>query len=319
MAAAKPVKKPRQAPRKKVATATRGLSATEVGAAPVVPLAELIRADGGVVLGTYLEPLGGHPVVVAALPLELVEPTPYQRDRSPTHVKKLAQAFERVDHFLDPVIAVRRDGKYFSPNGNHRLGAAALVGMKSIVALVIPDPAVERQILALNTEKAHNLKERSLEVIRMARSLAQGPGLESDYLSVFEEPHFLTFGATYEQRPRYSAGAYAPVVKRLEGFLQVPMAEALRTRDARAVALLAWDDEVTQVVDALKAKGLNSPYLKNFVVAKVNFLRFKKGGDFDFDETLDTLRAATRKIDPAKVDQKALASVAGAPSEAPEE
>ena len=319
MAAAKQVKKARKAPRKKVEKATRGLGPAEVGSGPAVPLAEEIRGDGGTVIGTYLEPLGGHPVVLAALPLEKVEPTPYQRDRSPTHVKKLADAFEKVGYFLDPVIAVRREGRYFTPNGNHRLGAATLAGMKTILALVIPDPDLEFKILALNTEKAHNLKERSLEVIRMARGMVTSPGLESDYQAVYEEPHFLTFGAVYEKRPRYSAGAYAPVVKRLEGFLQLPIAEALAVREARAELLLAWDDEVVAVVDALKAKGLTSPYLKNFVVARVNFLRFKKGGEFDFDETIATLRASTRKIDPAKVDQKALAAMAGAPGEAPEE
>jgi ParB family chromosome partitioning protein len=319
MAATKQVKKPRRSPRKKAAQATRGLSAAEVGSSPLEPLADLVRADGGTVIGTYLEPLGGHPVVLAALPLELVEPTPYQRDRSPTHVKKLADAFERVGYFLDPVIAVRRGGRYYTPNGNHRLGAAGLTGMKAILALVIPDPQLEFKILALNTEKAHNLKERSLEVIRMARGMAGDPGLESDFLGIYEEPHFLTFGAVYEKRPRYSAGAYAPVVKRLEGFLELPVAEALQVREARAELLLAWDDEVVAVVDALKAKGLSSPYLKNFVVARVNFLRFKKGGEFDFDETLATLRASTRKIDPAKVDQRALAAMAGAPGEPGEE
>jgi ParB family chromosome partitioning protein len=319
MATTRQVKKKRKAPRKKVEKATRGLVPTEVGSAPGVPLADLVRGDGGAVIGTYLEPLGGHPVVLAALPLELVEPTPYQRDRSPTHVKKLADAFERVGYFLDPVIAVRREGRYFTPNGNHRLGAAGLTGMKTIVALVIPDPALEFKILALNTEKAHNLKERSLEVIRMARGMTGNPGQESDYQSVFEEPHFLTLGAAYEKRPRYSAGAYSSVVKRLEGFREEPIAEALQVRDARAELLLAWDDEVVAVVDALKARGLTSPYLKNFVVARVNFLRFKKGDDFDFDETIATMRASTRKIDPAKVDQKALAAMAGAPGEAPEE
>ena len=45
------------------------------------------------------------------------------------------------------------------------------LGAKSITALVVPDREVAWQILALNTEKAHNLKERSLEVIRIYRGL----------------------------------------------------------------------------------------------------------------------------------------------------
>ncbi len=47
----------------------------------------------------------------------------------------------------------------------HRLGT------KSITALVAADREVAWQILALNTEKAHNLKERAPEVIRIYRGL----------------------------------------------------------------------------------------------------------------------------------------------------
>lgn len=316
MATKKTVKKPKKARRKKVEAGSKGLGAKEMAASlDGLELAKLIEQGGGTVVGSYKEPLGGHHVVLAALPIDQVEPTPYQRDRSETHVKKLADAMERVGRFLDPIIAVRKEGKYWTPNGNHRLGAAKLLGLKSIVALVIPEEDVAFQILALNTEKAHNLKERSLEVIRMVRGLVGAKaGNESDFIAFLEEPHFITFGAAYEKRPRYSAGAYAPVVKRLEAFLEEPIGEALQTREARADLLLQWDDEVARVVEALKAKGLQSPYLKNYVVARVNFLRFKKEGEFDFDETVQKMIDATKKIDPGKVNKEDLAKMGGAPA-----
>jgi ParB family transcriptional regulator, chromosome partitioning protein len=321
MAAKKQIKKPRKVRRKKVEAGTKGLAATDTGSTDALSLVEDIKADGGNVIGTYKEPLGGTAVVIAALPIDKVEPTPYQRDRSETHTKKLADAMEKVGRYLDPIIAVRKDGRYWTPNGNHRLGAMKLLGMKTIVALVIPDVDVAFKILAMNTEKAHNLKERSLEVIRMYRGLiGQKDGNESDFLTIFEEPHFITFGAAYEKRPKFSAGAFTSVVKRLEGFLEEPIAEAITTREARADLLLAWEDEVNTVVAALKAKGLQSPYLKNFVVAKVNFLKFQKGNDFDWDETIEKLIAATKKIDPSKVDKAALAAMGGgSSSEAAEE
>ncbi len=321
MAASK--KKPRAKPRKKVDAGSKGLPAPEliVGIEGAKPLEALIVQDGGAVIGSYRDPLGGHLVVVAALPIDKVEPTPFQRDRSETHVKKLANAMERVGRFLDPVICVRKDGKYSSPNGNHRIGALKLIGAKTIVALVLPEADIEYQILALNTEKAHNLKERSLEVIRMYRGLvgARGKEKESDFSAMFEEPHFATFGAVYEKRPRYSAGAYSPVVKRLEGFFDEPLEDAVKIRDARADLLIAWDDEVVKVVEALKAKGLSSPYLKNFVVARVNFLRFKKDGEFDFDETITKLLNSTKKIDAGKVNKDDLAKMGGAPAEGGDE
>src|SRR5581483_3915588 len=242
-------KKPRKPRRKKVEKASKGLSATEAatGSTPEGgALADQIKADGGSPLAVYKEPLGGHTVVFAALPIDKVEPTPYQRDRSETHLKKLAAAMERVDRYLDPIIAVRKDGKYWTPNGNRRLGA--------------------------------------------------GGGKESDYASIFEEPYFATFGAAYEKRPRYSAGAYASVVRRLDSFLDESVEKGLKEREKRADQLLAWDDEVAAVVAALKAKGFDSPYLKNYVVARVNFLRFKKDtSDLDFTETIEELRQKTKK------------------------
>src|SRR5579871_3910496 len=320
-APADPNKKPRKPRRKKVDAASKGLSPQEVatGGEAAALIAQL-SGDGGVVLANYREPMGAHPVLLAALPIEKVEPTPYQRDVSETHVKRLMNAMERVGRFLDPIIAVRHDGVYWTPNGNHRLTAARTLGHKSIVALVVPEEEVAYQILALNTEKAHNLKERSLEVIRMYRGLvgARG-GEEKDYAEMFEEPSFITLGAAYEKRPRYSAGAYNPIVKRLEAFLDGPLEKSLKVREARADKLLQFDDEVVQVVDALKARGLVSPYLKNFVVARLNFLRFKKGGTFDFDETIDKMREGAKKFDSAKVNKEDLSRMGGAPAEAVEE
>lgn len=322
MAAKKIVKKPRKVRRKKVEKASKGLGAKEMSASlDGLELAKLVESDGGTIVGSYKEPLGSKHVVIAALPIDKVEPTPYQRDRSDSHVKKLADAMEKVGRFLDPIIAVRKDGKYWTPNGNHRLGAANLLGLKSIVALVIPEEDVAFQILALNTEKAHNLKERSLEVIRMVRGLvgANREGNESDFILFLEEPHFITFGAAYEKKPRFSAGAYSSVVKRLEGFIEEPIADALKEREKRADLLLEWDEAVGSVVEALKAKGLQSPYLKNYVVARVNFLKFKKEGDFDFEDTIKQLITATKKIDPSKVNKEDLAKMGGGPAEASDE
>ena len=315
-------RKPR---RKKVDAGSTGLSALEMGAeqpADGLALAEQIKSDGGMALGIYRDPIGGRTVVLASLPIDKVEPTPYQRDRSETHVKKLASAMERVGSFLDPIIAVRKDGKYWTPNGNHRLGASNLLGAKAITALVLPNEEMAYQILALNTEKAHNIKERSLEVIRMYRGLvgAKGDTKESAYVGYFEEPVFITLGAAYEKRPRFSAGAYSSVVKRCEKFFEEPIEASLKVREARADKLLQLDDAVVAVVEQLKKKGLVSPYLKNFVVARVNPIRFTKPGTTaDFDATLDKMIESAKKFDAGSVKKEDLAKMGGAPAEAAEE
>ncbi|MBK7923283.1 MAG: ParB N-terminal domain-containing protein [Gemmatimonadetes bacterium] len=308
--------------RKRVKTIEpRGLTARQVaGGEPpkaVQALAEHIAEDGGTVLGAYREPLGGQWQVLAALPIEILEPTPYQRDRSETHVARLADAMDRLGRFMDPVIAVRSaPGKYWTPNGNHRLGAMLALGARALVALVVPEPEVAHRILVLNCEKAHNVRERALEVIRLAEALAQlDDRAEKSYETEFEEPSLLTLGCCYQQNGRFSGGAYHPVLKRCEAFLGSRLSHALATRRARAERLLELDAAVVEAVQGLKARGFESPYLKAFVLARLNPLRFtlKRGQKADFDETIARMLAGARKFDAGKVKADQVARAGGAP------
>jgi len=276
-----------------------------------------VEEDGGVVLGSYSEPFGGTCVLLVALPIDRVEPTPYQRDPSETHVKRLMTVIEKVGRFLDPLVVVRQDDAYWTPNGNHRLQAMRKLGARTIVGLLVTEPEVAFKILALNTEKAHNVKEKSLETIRMARALAgRKTTQESDYAFEFEQAPFLTLGAAYEERRSLSGGAYHSVLRRIDEFLDEPMAKALKERERRAAKVLKLDDAVGKVVAALKAKGLTSPYLKPFVVARINPIRFSKSTEFDFDEVMDKMIASAVKFNVERVKQEDVAKVGGA---APEE
>jgi ParB family chromosome partitioning protein len=309
--------KKRAARRKKVAPGSVGLTAAETlaGSDTLKDLASQVEADGGVVLGRYREPFGGQPLLVVALPVASVEPTPYQRDPSDAHVKRLMGVVERIGLFLDPIIAIRHEDRYWTPNGNHRLQALKKLGVRTVVALLVPDPQVAFKILALNTEKAHNLREKSLETIRMARALAGARASagqeERTFAFEFEQPAFLTLGAAYEDRPRLSGGAYQPILRRVDDFLDEPMSKALKERERRAKKILKLDDAVGAAVEKLKAKGLTSPYLKPFVVARVNYTRFSKATSFDFDETLDKIVASAQKFNVDRISQQDVAKAAG--------
>ncbi|OQW33198.1 MAG: chromosome partitioning protein ParB [Nitrospira sp. SG-bin1] len=313
--------------RRKATGASTGLEAGELqAAAPPGAVAELhqaIERDGGKVLSIYREPYGGHWLVFAALPIDLVEPTPYQRNLSDTHVRKLEAVIAKIGRFLDPIVAVRiaksdHAAKYWTPNGNHRLSAMRTQGAKGIMAIVVPEAAAAYQILALNTEKAHNLREKALEVIRMYRELAQVGDVDEDiYALEFEEPALITLGLCYEERPRFSGGAYHPVMKRVDEFLQKPLQAALPVRQQRAKTVLELDDLIVKQVEALKAKGLTSPYLKSFVVARVNPIRFrpKDAPALSFDDALDRMMQAAQKFNPDKIKMDDLAKSGGAPDE----
>lgn len=261
----------------------RGLASGEI----VLPLshpdlgdlAQRVGAAGGASIGAYRDPLGGSALLLATLPLKAVQPTPFQRDLSPTHTKRLAEKIDQARTFLDPLIVVRgQDGNFWTPNGRHRLAAGKILGLKQITVLVCPDESLAYRILALNTEKAHNLKDRSLEVIRMARSLARSaPGTrESQYADQFEAAELLTLGILYEKNARFAGGAYSSFLRKVDRFSERTVAVSLREREGYAARLLAIDESVKKIIAALTARGFKSPYLRNYVVARINPVRFIK-------------------------------------------
>ena len=322
MAEAKTTKKPRRSRKKAEAEPrSRGIEADALGTgappAPVARLADAIEADGGAVLARYRDPLGGSWQILAGLPIDRVEPTPYQRDLSEAHVAKLSAAIDKLGRFLDPIVAVRTDdGRYWTPNGNHRLAALRGLGARSIVALVVPEMEVAHRILLLNTEKAHNLRERALEVIRLAENLAElDDRPEKQFESEFEEPSLLTLGLCYQENGRFAGAVYHPVLKRVESFLASPLPKALETRRERAARVMELEEAVSAAVAELKNKGFESPYLRAFVVARINPLRFKRGAKAEFDDTMDKMLAGARKFDSGKIRADQVARTGGAAEE----
>jgi len=312
--------------KKKAAEASVGLAApetAELGKQPpeVRALAEQVEKDGGRVLAVYREPLGSAYVLFSALPIDKVEPTPYQRELSPTHAERLATVMTKVGRFLDPLIAIAHDGGYWTPNGMHRLTAMRKLGARSVMVLLLTEPEIAFRILALNTEKAHNLKDKSLEVVRMARGLAADEETasrpEKDWTFEFEEPAYLTIGQCYEKNGRFAGGAYLPILKRTDEFSSDGIGESLETRAERAARVLELDEAVAAVVARLKEAGFQSAYLKPFVIARINPLRFQKAAKpgqkaprADFDATMDKMIASAKKFDASKVKQSDLASAA---------
>lgn len=327
-AARKSTRKPSARKRLTPSKEKRGLAADEVSlptdAPEIVALTRQVEAAGGAPIGAYREPLSGRPLLLASLPREAVQPTPFQRDLSPTHTKRLAQKIEEASSFLDPLIVVRgeEDG-FWTPNGRHRLAAAKVLGLRQITCLISADEDLAFRILALNTEKAHNLKDRSLEAIRMARALAERKprAKESDFAAELEAPELLTLGILYEENGRFAGGAYSPFLKKVDRFQDKTLRASLRDREGAASRLSAIDAQVKEIVAGLQARGFKSPYLRTFVVARLNPVRFhraKKGDTapaMPLNQALTRMAAAARKFDATSVKERDLALVAAVASE----
>jgi ParB family chromosome partitioning protein len=285
----------------------------------VAQLAEQVERDGGHVLGCYQEPLKSAWQLFALLPIDRVQPTPYQRDLSKPHVKRLQEVMRKLGRFVDPIVAVSSGpGQYWTPNGNHRLEALSKLKADFIPAILIPDAEVAYQILALNTEKAHNVKEKSLEVIRMFRGLVEEgvSATEEDYAFQFEAPHFITLGLLYDANARFAGGAFAPLLRRVDKFLKQPLAKAYAERERRAELVREADRALGEVVAKLKKRGINHPYVKNFILARTTPLTRARKTLPSFDQTFERLRENLEKFDTAKVryDEVARSAVFAAPA-----
>jgi ParB family chromosome partitioning protein len=267
-------------------------------------LAQQIEQDGGRVLAIYREPVGDHWQLFCLLPMGRVEPTPYQRDLSPTHARRLQGVIKKLDRAVDPIVVMSPGpGVYWTPNGNHRRAVMEKLKAKTIPAIVVPEPEVAFQILALNTEKAHNLKEKSLEVIRMYRGLVEEEPSrgEEDYAFQFEAPHFITLGLLYEVNRRFAGGAFAPILRRVDKFLKGSFPETLPEREERAGMVRRADEVLGDVVVRLKKRGIRHPYVKPFVLARTTPLTRQRKTLPSFEQTFKKLAANLEAFDVARV------------------
>ena len=267
-------------------------------------LADQVVRDGGHVLAVYQEPVGEHWQLFCLLPRAKVAASPYQRDVSPTHVKRLTEAVKKIDRFVDPILVVTPEpGVYWTPNGNHRRTALDKLKADYVPAIVVVEPEVAFQVLPLNTEKAHNLKEKSLEVIRMYRDLVeQKPtASEDDYAFQFESPHFITLGLLYEQNKRFAGGAFAPILRRVDKFLKQTLPKGLDSRTERADMVRAADAALGVAVAKIKKRGINHPYVKNYLLARTTPLTRARKTLPSFEQTFKKLRENLEEFDVSKV------------------
>jgi ParB family chromosome partitioning protein len=214
-------------------------------------------------------------------------------------------------------VAAPNGNGFWTPNGRHRLEAMRRLGAKSIAALIVAEQEVAWQILALNTEKAHNLKEKSLEVIRIYRGLLEEDGsrLESQFTFYLDEAAFVTLGVCYERVPRFGGGAYHSILRRLETLNDEPLRAAIKVHEKRAAMVLDLEEKVAAVVKKLKERGLVSPYLRTCVVARIKPLRWIKGEPPELEEVLKTMRERAARFNTEKIKPQDLAGAAGPPDD----
>ena len=115
--------------------------------------------------------------------------------------------------------------------------------------------------------------------------------------------------------PRFAGGAYHPILRRTERFVDDPLSKAVKTHEHLAGLVLELEEKVAAAVARLKERGLTSPYLRSFVVARINPLRWVQGEPPPLEEVLKTMRDRAAKFNTDKIKQEDLAGAGGAPDD----
>jgi ParB family chromosome partitioning protein len=98
----------------------------------------------------------------------------------------------------------------------------------------------------------------------------------------------------YEKSSRFAGGAYSSFLKKVDRFSERTLAVSLRERENYASRLLQIDAQAKKVIEMLQKRGFKSPYLRNYVVARINPVRFHKAKKGDTKPPMPIAQALTR-------------------------
>ncbi len=308
---------------KKAKADTRGLTPAECRLDLLSGVAEQVRErvvkEGGEIIGTYKDPLGGgcaarlHPAHRESR-AHAVPARPF----ATCTTRSSRTSSTRPASFSIPIIASPRrrkaSGRRTAAPADGDAAARREVDHRAGGAQArdrLADPRAQHR------EGAQPAREVARSDPHLSRADRRGPKrAESGFSFYLEEASFVTLGICYEKNGKFAGGAYNSIVRRLEKFSDEPIGKALKAHEKHAEMLMELDARVAEVVTKLKAKGFVSPYLRAFVVARINPLRWIQGDPPPLEEVLKTMRERAAKFNTEKIKQEDLASAGGAADDA---
>jgi len=213
------------------------------------------------------EPLKGYEIKFGRVPIDSIKVPSIQRELSDNLVKRLMLSIEKVG-FVDPVLLIETENGLEVINGQHRVEAAKLVGLKEVLGIILPQE-LKDYIISLNVEKAPNLKDKSHQAYEIFMEyLRKSPDMEEAELELMvEEPYYLTVGFVIDrfQDMRFPGYAFEKVLKKADNFLNVSLEEAEKERENRAKLLLELKEVLNEKYEEL---GLQNTLQKEAIVTR---------------------------------------------------
>ena len=252
------------------------------------------------VLAEYNDPIKGTPIKFFLIPVSQIKTPPFQRDLSDLLVKRLFVSMEKLG-FLHPIIVYREnptDEEFFVIDGQHRMEAAKMLGAKELPALEIPKD-LALNIMEFNTEKPPNIREKASQAYRLYKEFLElNPEMEELELGFYiEEPSYITLGFVLEEIDRkFPAGAFENLLKKIDEFLNLPLAEAVEERRRRAQKVYEVGQTLNETYEKLgMTNALMKTELLRKAVQKVYGKRVRQIED-DFYTALEKVKKALQEL-----------------------
>jgi len=252
------------------------------------------------VLAEYNDPIKGIPIKFILLPVNSIKTPPFQRDLSDLLIKRLFVSMEKLG-FLHPIIVYREnpeDEEFFVIDGQHRVEAAKMLGAKELPALEIPKE-LALNIMEFNTEKPPNIREKASQAYRLYKEFLElNSEMEELELGFYiEEPSYITLGFVLEEiEKKFPAGAFELLLKKIDEFLSLPLAQAVEERRRRAQKVYEVGQTLNETYERLgMTNALMKTELLRKAIQRVYGKRVRQIED-DFYTALEKVKKALQEL-----------------------
>ncbi len=197
----------------------------------------------------FREPYKGHEIGFEIISVDKIRIPSIQRELFGGLIKSLMLSMEKLGFIELITVIPSDDGTYYEViNGQHRLEAAKLLGIREVPAIVLPKE-MKKYIISLNIEKAPNLKDKAHQSYEIFKEhLEKCPNMKEYELSdLVEFAYYLTIGFITDEYgdKRFPAYAFEKVLQKVDNWTDLELTFARNERKNRAEVLM----DVRKVLD----------------------------------------------------------------------
>jgi ParB family chromosome partitioning protein len=248
---------------------------------------------------TYKEPISGKTLEFKILKIDEIDIHSYERSISEEHLRKLMTAISKVGVYLDPITVFKdKSGKYYVLNGQHRLLAMKKLGFEEIPAIIFDDPEIAKNIIALNTEKAPDIRDMAKESKTIYMEYVENfPDEPESVAGRYIEAYYVTCGFAYEKMERFGGSVFESLMKKVDLFTEERFADAVKMREERAERLITLYQKIIELEKQLKEQDIWHPFIRKEIFSHINPYKRLRVIPDTFDEVVDKLMTNLENLD----------------------